>query len=59
MLEASEFFGSSLDDLRTYFGIAVSAKPKINRKSLEGGCMLLTPKTWRKVRRREDCEARN
>ena len=36
MLEAREFFGSSLDDLRAYFGIAVSAKPEIKRERLSG-----------------------
>jgi len=44
MLPAKEFFGSSLDDLRAYFGIAATAKPETKRERLEGGCVLLTPK---------------
>ena len=47
MLPAKEFFGSSLDELRTYFGVAVAVKPEIKRECLEGGCVLLTLKEWR------------
>jgi hypothetical protein len=47
MLPAKEFFGDSLDDLRAYFGIAVAAKREVERKRLEGGCVLLTLKEWR------------
>jgi hypothetical protein len=50
MLPASEFFGSSLEDLRVHFGITLRPKRETARKVLEGGCLLLSPKAWRKRR---------